>query len=69
MVYKIKADKNLDSIGLGSTSQIAWNIDGFFLTLTDEGNINIAISTTYEGKTIVVDKEVKVMGKVIVIDN
>jgi len=68
MVYKIKTDADLVSIGSGSTSQMTWNVDCFYLTLIDQNRMNIAISTTYEGKTIVVDKDVKIMGKVIVID-
>lgn len=69
IVYKTKTDSNLDSIGLGSNSQMAWNIDSFTITLTDQGNINMKISSKYKGKIVALNKEVKVMGKVITIKN
>lgn len=69
MVMKTKTDKYLDSIGLGSTSQIAGDIDEFSLNYTDQGNLRLYLSTTYQDKKYVVEKEIKFMGKVIMIKN
>lgn len=69
MVFKTKVDKYLDSIGLGSTSQISEKLDAFILTCTDNGKVKLVLTSTVSGKTYQVVKEVAFLGKVIVIRN
>ncbi|MPW25126.1 prepilin-type N-terminal cleavage/methylation domain-containing protein [Alkalibaculum sp. M08DMB] len=68
ILFKTKTDKALNSIGQGSTSQIAADIDFFALYYT-EGNIIICLETNYNKKNYEIVKVVRLMNKTVTINN